>query len=435
MRYDPERAATFPTKDWQKLWESSITTLPQLAEAARTSGFVAIDVEPDADLKPAEIGLSFLPPQPHHHPEPKVWLKDLQQQFSIQSHCFRPPNKDTRLRKSFHLGEVEYVTPQDMEQTFAKYLHSFASTISESDPESHPKLVLVGFDLGFEMRWLSKEFLTILQKFTSWIDMQELINNLATGPVSRCRPNMRECLMAFGFSNNNARRRSQNTRHNAGMDTMRIIGLLLKLLTFETDRRIDITRYGATKTGERRQMSRHFGDRTMNGHVDMFVHRRPSPPQRFPFLVEVRLLGTAARGIRPITLNEIFCSYKLIAVASAKTQRPGATYVKGWIALEDLQSLEEVVRHVKDGMMNNEQMIWIAISWYNHEVTPVRTAKEAAVMWTSFQKVANEKKVVERQSKKEKMASDNILGYQAGFFADNASEQNDVYPVLKDLNR
>ncbi|KAK7402804.1 hypothetical protein QQX98_011432 [Neonectria punicea] len=173
----------------------------------------------------------------------------LRERYSVQSHCLKVSGREQGKcnQREPSMGKVEWVQPEEVENTLVNILKSVQSAVVASstsqgpwETSDPPTLALVGFDLHLEFRMLSTRYPRLLiECFSSWVDLQEVVKDVSTDLENRA-PGMRDTLIAFGFRNGALAIIPQTTAHSSGTDTVRMIALLINTLAFPCDENLEI---------------------------------------------------------------------------------------------------------------------------------------------------------------------------------------------------
>lgn len=180
----------------------------------------------------AEIGLAVIHPFDLSDIEqPPKTIQQLQSQISVTTYSIKISGREQgKGREKFTAQNNKVVKADELEDVLVEILRSFRDTLagamskaSASDDVTVPSLVLIGFDLSFELRSMSASYSRIADYFTSWVDLQELVKDAAQ---LRLSPSMRDSLMALGFGSSYPDIGTPQTKHSAAMDTLRIAAIL-----------------------------------------------------------------------------------------------------------------------------------------------------------------------------------------------------------------
>ncbi|OAQ96991.1 hypothetical protein LLEC1_02656 [Akanthomyces lecanii] len=374
----------FRWRHWEDLWYTNLPDLKATKESARTTIFVAIDTEPwsdqvghNSDARDAcEIGVALLfPLADHSEPtsEPPRTLEEANQRFTISSHCIRIRGRERADKgERFWRGgneNVMYVELDDVEDALINILQTDQRQYCSS--YSTPlTLTLVGFDLCAEFRILSHQYPRFLKRFTSWVDIQELVRELT--PLSTQAPSLRNTLIGVGYEPKFPTRPSRADGHSAGNDAARSVAVLVTLLFF-SPRGADVTRtcveYHANRSKQRANRQR---ENVNMKKRDLFSKNYPKPRERYPFQAQVDLPGSCiTKWQDPAELCQYFLKYKPVAAGTNRTQVFG-----GRICLASLKELELFLKEV-DGLEDEEgRGTWVAKSKYDPKVVSAVTKAE-----------------------------------------------------------
>ena len=402
MRYISHQRYDALTRHWTHLWKANVPSRQSLKDHASASTiFVAIDAEPWrlGGMDISEIGITILAPV-----DGKVdsllrptSLEALLENFTFRSLCIRVAGRNPSRDEQFWGGQTTIVDAVDMEDTIIQALESIPPTFSPTASSEKPKLCLIGFDLGFELRLLSSLYPRVLQSFSSWVDLQELVKEMA-GPDYSTRPSMSNTLLAFGFKREPPMFRGPKVGHNAGNDTMRIVAVLLNLLTYDSTLQISQSHNPHRRFTANGLYRKHLQDpRSFEG--------RPKPWEPYPFVARVSLKGHAGPVFSVKRLHDAFSAYNPVAVGSGDLIR-NPTFDRGWVCLASLEELDGFVAGVNGRRCDKGvwRGIWEVVSFYDPSLTPARTAEELEE-WLKMQSAAaKDQKVLSRKQKREEEA-------------------------------
>jgi hypothetical protein len=201
------------TKKLGPLWKSHIANLSVLKECMLGSVLVALDIESSSEEDVSEIGLAILPvdgvaPQFYHG-----------------------------LRTFYHQNQVQ-VTTVEVYERISKYgppeKRRYGNVISSSAEAAGPtvkellsaykgRVILTGFDLYAEFKWISRKFPSLSSSFAAWVDVQDLISEGRGNP----RRGLSDTLKAMQIID----WRSNTRRHFAANDALRCLIVLSGLVS------------------------------------------------------------------------------------------------------------------------------------------------------------------------------------------------------------
>ncbi|KAK2598042.1 hypothetical protein QQS21_005819 [Conoideocrella luteorostrata] len=413
MRYH-RSPRMFRWRHWEELWRSNLPDLETAKVIAASTIFVAIDTEPWLDdgknkdnREASEIGIAFLFPTANQKgpaPKPPQTLDETYQRFSISSHCVCIRGRERLTRELFWNQDTENIAsiePDRVEETITNILQTTQQRASSSFG-SPLTLTLVGFDLNAEFRILSHQYPRALGCFTSWVDIQELTQEINIVPQA---PSLRNTLIAFGYEPKFPTCTSRTDGHSAGNDAMRSICVLVTLLFFAPQgqelARI-CSRYHAGRAKQREHLRR---NKINMKKSDLFAKSYPMPREKYPFRAKVILPG-AYFQVRPDPgiLCEYFLKYRPVAAGCNRTQEFG-----GWICLASLEELNAFVEEVHGLEDAESKATWVATSQYDPTVVPATTAAELDefLKQKSIAEIAEKTRI--RQERKETKARDEII--------------------------
>lgn len=407
MRYQ-DNSAPWKTKHWSKLWHSNITNIACLKSLTSQKGFVAIDAEPwgHDSTHIAEIGLSLIQPfELSSIQGPITTLEELQTQLSISTYSIKISARPQGKREHFVAQNNKTVQPDDLENALLDILRSFQDKLTPitksqgplPDNDSRASLVLVGFDLAFELGSLSSFYPKVLDCFSSWVDLQELVKDIAQLGKAE-NPSMRDSLTALGFGSVSTDVGSIWKKHTAAKDTIRIAALLASL----SQRSIDQSVLPLNFTYRRKWAPRR-GNARYNGTTKLFHNQRPKPLEMFPFTVKMNLRDATSppKKFNESEMMELFAEYKPTAVATYVQGK-----VPGFVSLASFQELEDFIAEFDGKKCEEYGGSWTAVSFFDPALTPARTAEELQQWNEARQQEIILKKRENRQKKRQEQDID-----------------------------
>jgi hypothetical protein len=157
----------------QQLWKSKVTSLDSLKEPLPGSTLVAFGLEGCARpefFEVFEIGLAIL--QVDADTQEPMLCSGTAQFFSehrIDARTIRVRDRIRRLRRRETLRWGSEVVVEAGQAAAA--LDAVLSTEANSDA----KVILIGFDIREEMKWIAQGCPSISSYFTAWVDVQEFV--------------------------------------------------------------------------------------------------------------------------------------------------------------------------------------------------------------------------------------------------------------------
>ncbi|KAJ6782379.1 hypothetical protein PWT90_06469 [Aphanocladium album] len=375
MRYQ-ENSGNWTTKHWSSLWRSNISTLACLKDITPHTGFVAIDAEPwrHDSIHVAEIGLSLIQPfDLNEIAQPFATIEEMQKHVSLSTYSIKICGREQGKREHFLAQHNMIVKPEELENELREVLLSFRDSLATQNGKplnagsSAPSLVLVGFDLAFELSSLSSLYPKILDCFSAWLDLQELVKDAAQLGKAE-NPSMRDSLSALGFGRVSTDIGSMWKKHTAAKDTLRIAAVLVGLLLRGLDQGV----LPLTFT-HRRKWSPGKASGRYRGTGKLFNNERPKPRENFPFTAKISLCGARAppSKVKASDLMDIFADYNPTAVGSLSQG-----HATGFVSLPSLHDLEHFILSINGKQCEEYGGSWTAISIFDPTLTPARTAEE-----------------------------------------------------------
>ncbi|KAL7945339.1 hypothetical protein V8C42DRAFT_322844 [Trichoderma barbatum] len=373
----------FKTKHWRPLYESYILDIKTLRKFSNAEPW-GVD-----SSKPAEIGLSLLPPVDVGLDRDTIGTLpktlDAASEFKgLETHWIRIIERERceKNRERHRYGKQHYVQSDHVEDKISTIIKLFQTS-------NNAALILTGFAAGFEFKVLSSFYPNLLSfgYFTHWLDLQNVASGIADGPLL---PSLRETLVACGFGGHSKDVQSVLSQHNAATDTVRAAAILIQFLGFPSDGK----RYQIGCSSQSKQ--KYYRRRNIPATPEekrYWKGARPRPKEFFPFITRVsRTTGLA--DFTEKSLDNLFSDYNPTAVGISNAKR------YGWICLPDLETLEIFVSSVH-GWEDEEEIVWSVISDSNPTAVPARDWEELRLNQEEMlQSKANEK-LEQRRLKKE----------------------------------
>jgi len=408
-----ENPTYFKTSHWKTLWMSKVSDFDELKKVAATSAFVAIDTEGwGRDTREvAEIGLSFMALDFSANHTNSVsfnkalptlpTLHDLVDHYRIRTRCIRVAGRvrDMGIREAFEFGNEDDVTYLPAEEIGT----AIALTLASFKKETKRDLVLVGFAPCAEFRAISIHYSVIAEYFSSWVDLQEVVREVAG---INFKPSMRKTLIGLGFEHDRAAVPVDRKRkHNAGNDTVRMLRILVSLLHLSKPAQLHITK---TKTPGATHVHK----------VKFWNGMKPKPREVYPFIAIMKLVGYDLSGVRLNGLRSNFLEYSPVAVGISANKK------YGWVCLPSLDVLDEFVRDV-DGRRDPEGREWSVRRDYDPAITEAWTAEEYSERKRLQEKGDMEQKQAERKAWREERESDELALDELGLGLDIGGDDSD----------
>lgn len=431
MRYTPT-TSNFAVAFWKELWENNINDIEELRALAGTRGVVTIDIyRSQTDIGRSrrgrrdisELGISFLPPiacSPRPCVPSPASLDALMQKFSIQCHSIDVADQksaDSRDEKShFVPKDVRVVAADQVEDTLLTIIKSFTS-------ELDPQPLLVGFDIGYQFRVLSRDYPRLLTNcFSAWIDLQHITADISTiiykerghaGNLRGAVPGPRETFLALGYFKDSKTSRPLYNHHRSGNRAMRTMAVLLGLLALPQPSDptvppvIEITRQEKKVFHEKIEL--------VPGLVcRKFWHGKPGPPGLFPYMARAtakrfsKKKATTKRfplspKFRAVAFYNQFFEYGPVAAGMAKEADKTRNY---YLCLPNTEVLESFVAEVNGrAIAKSDGAFWSVAQAHSSPVTPITDPKDL-LQTERFSEEARAKRLRREQKRLEKNPED-----------------------------
>ncbi|KAI0451697.1 hypothetical protein F5B21DRAFT_527630 [Xylaria acuta] len=130
----------------------------------------------------------------------------------------------------YRLGIINFITPEEVATSLATLLQ----TIWER--RTRP-IILVGFDIAFDLTAILSFYSDITPYFSSWVDLQQIMTTF----TAQQSPGLRETLLAFGFAQDDLSICGRRDQHTAGNDAVRKLAVLTNLLHLKNGSRLNIS--------------------------------------------------------------------------------------------------------------------------------------------------------------------------------------------------
>ncbi|TRX95737.1 hypothetical protein FHL15_003291 [Xylaria flabelliformis] len=146
-------------------------------------------------------------------------------------------------------------------------------------------IVLVGFNMAFEITMILDPYSEVTQFFSSWVDLQDIIAEFTTAQS----PGLRETLLAFGFPPNDLFVYGQRYFQSAGKDAVLKLAVLTNLLHLKNGTKLELS----SQPEDSYQLRRYWSG----------FH--PGPHEAHSFRAYLRVRGKAVSSVIP-SLAELF---------------------------------------------------------------------------------------------------------------------------------
>ncbi|KAM3509816.1 hypothetical protein MY10362_000367 [Beauveria mimosiformis] len=332
-----------------------------------------MDAEPwgPKSVDVAEVGLSLICPfDLSEVDQPPKTIEELRGHLEIETYAIKICGREQGKREYFMEQKSRIVQPKDLENTLVEILVSFReklATIAKARGSlTAPPLVLIGFDLAFELRSLSASYPKIADCFTSWVDLQELIKEAAQ--LDKC-PSLRDSLTALGFGIVSTDVGSLWKKHSAGKDTVRIAAVLASLSLRGAEQEVlPITFTWHRKWSTAKQHMKY------RGTGKLFKNGPPKPAELFPFTAKLSLCdGPSLSGkVEASDIMKLFAQHNPTAVGSCC--RDGS--LTAFVSMPSFDALEQFVASMDGALCEAYGGTWNILSIFDPTVTPARTAEE-----------------------------------------------------------
>ncbi|KAI0864895.1 hypothetical protein F4860DRAFT_510649 [Xylaria cubensis] len=176
------------------------------------------------------------------------------------------------------LGRIHLVAPEQVLNRLVDCLKTIW------DNYTRP-IVLVGFNMAFEIAMILDSYSEIKHFFSSWVDLQNIMVEFTTAQS----PGLRETLLAFGFPPDDLLIYGQRDRQSAGKDAVLKLAVLTNLLHLKNGSKLELS--SQPKDGY--QLRRYWSG----------FH--PGPHKVHSFRAYLRVRGNAVSSVIP-SLAELF---------------------------------------------------------------------------------------------------------------------------------
>lgn len=323
-----------------------------------------IDAEPwgPNGSQPAEIGLSLLPTFNVDGEEPTAWTLDsINSQYGIETHWIRVLGRDRREkgRQPNRFGKKYELEDNEVEDKVSDIIRRFIQ--QHGSPDRKTPVILGGFCLHFEFCILSRLYPKVLELFTSWVDLQEVVGHVANKADGLNTPSLRETMISCGFEEIASQR--AKLLHNAATDTAQTAAVLIRVLKLQEGEKLGI-KCSALKSHPRLHRKDPLKKRVWKN--------RPTPIEIFPYAAKVSR-GTGFTNFDTAEpLLGLFAGHCPVAVGLSGDKK------HGWVCLPDLDALQDFVRQVDSSTLDGD--LWSVVSAYDSTVVPVKDMEELKVM-------------------------------------------------------
>ncbi|KAK5662538.1 hypothetical protein OQA88_8450 [Cercophora sp. LCS_1] len=157
------------------------------------------------------------------------------------------------------LSPLIFTEKEQTEKILLESLQHF--TVTEGS--ATPKIVLVIWGSHHEFRAMACLFPGRANMVSHWVDLVDIVRELTSSKLTFSAPSLRDTMLSLGFTGWHLQTRCGG--HSAGMDAVRTLGTLFRLLSWPTGEKFIVLLY--RKQGK------------------IFWERRPRPHEEFPFIV------------------------------------------------------------------------------------------------------------------------------------------------------
>ncbi|TGJ80280.1 hypothetical protein E0Z10_g8483 [Xylaria hypoxylon] len=246
MRYH-ENCRYLKTKHWQPLWRRNIANLNALKDSVKSPcTFVAIDFEGLSTKEGEPLGITdigiavFSSPPANAITTPILNTSGLRSQRlqtffernAIECYWLRLKGKRPILetKDTCYFGRLQEIEAAQTEIELAALFKSIQQRFNSP-------LVLVGFDLVFELTTIAAHLGQIFQFFSSWVDLQDIVMEISNPKITH---GLRSTLRAFGFAPGDMAICGRKSGHNPADDTIRELAVLINLLRLQEGTTLEI---------------------------------------------------------------------------------------------------------------------------------------------------------------------------------------------------
>lgn len=408
MPYNPYPTA-FRTRNWRELYESYILDLSTLRSRAKGAVIVIIDAEPWRfdDSKPAELGLSLVPPLNDVNIGIPGTLEALSHSLQLETHwlLITARERQEKHREPPRFGQRHELEDHQVEQTISDLIRSFTHRHHCSQPHgahSEPgvPIILAGFSVDFELQILSKIYPRVLRHFTSWLDLQEIAASEAAANAASRRlcPGLHQTLAACGFKDGVG---GSRTQHNAATDTVRAAALFAYFMSMHDGERQPLSIPPSSRRPHHCKRNRQLP--STPEQKPLWNGTRPTPKELYPYIARVSRAG-ADLDLGTRALLDLFTAYEPVAVGISKGKR------YGWVCLRDIDALGRFVQAV-DGSSLDDGHAWKAVSDHDPTTVPAQSLREAKEIHRRLMDAEAENKRALRRAKKDGDDDDDDVQY------------------------
>ena len=361
------------TRHIRPLLDTKIPDLTTLKARVLGSVLVALDTEsfstdtggrkrkPSGDI--SEIGLTILPVYDGRYPSLYPSLREFYDENGVEAHSIQIHKRNTRRKgnENRRFGDVLQASAEDVNSILSTLLSRYDGNI-----------ILVGFDLHAELKWIAQHCPTLSSLFTAWTDLQDLIQPIwqESTPYSDqvpTRPGLQATMKSLQLPHYRDWRRCQN-RHYASNDALRCLLVLSSLLSPTAPRFAPLTCLKAS-------FSR--------------FSKLPKPNRKFLFAARMKAIdGRRLPRQTPQSLQKVFARFAgLNGVGlNAQTKRLREAGVgTWWVSFRDEESLSDFILEVAElsfkGVKFSVMKDSMSHSRRAYQEMPGRRAKEEIEDW------------------------------------------------------
>ncbi|KAK0631264.1 hypothetical protein B0T14DRAFT_489858 [Immersiella caudata] len=385
----------FQVRHCNALWRSNIPDYYALKWLVDHSTFVTMDVYMgESEVRgvgltclqiPAEDLTAFDEPC-----QEKLDLGDLAQKYGFRSRYIRVTGTKEvglrqRKRESFAFGEVEILAAGDLQETLRLDLKAVGD-------EARRNLVLVGFEISSVLRMISDHYSELAQLFTAWVDLQEIVHELAG--VSK-GAGIRNVLTALGFPDESLAVPRELLKLTPGNTSARIAAVLLCIATpskrpalclappnrsrVRASRRVQDPEWIANRSSNKSNSSTPRFTKMPDADTTLWHSSKPGPPEQYPFIAKVKpdcsMASKKGHAIFETTmLFDAFSGFitpKAVSALGIRCEKG-----VGWVCFPSLGALDHFVERA-NGAKDSHGRIWTVVE----DESCNRSAPEPLSIW------------------------------------------------------
>lgn len=321
MRLKKGETIKIETKDIEPLWSSKLCDLDAVRKHMQGAILVAFDIESSRDSI-SELGLAMLVVD-ENNPHYCIGRGRFYHHNKVQSFSVRLREKPTTGYVDKRYGEtITIASEKEIVPAMDEMLKRF---------RGQRNLILVGYDMYREFRWISECWPTMASYFSGWVDVQELV----PAGSDRVQVSLNDALRACKIIDD--RSRIPSNQHAPATDGVRSLAVLAALLD---EREVNLASPATSPIKVYNCLPRPASLR---------------PRGQFPFSARISTAAGSQLPLRtPTELCRMYSAFDLKAVGTNRSR--GKATMTWWMAFNTSESLRDFVAEVDGSIVDEKEL-------------------------------------------------------------------------------